>query len=134
VLNSVGVDGYPRRTLLAGLTKERKRVFYEYAPVEGGKSILEELLKRYWEGLKEPLHLFPEISWPYAEACLTNKKPREWALEQARKAWEGDGWNEREAADLYHKLCFAKETPIDSGFEDITLEVFELLLKYLEKK
>jgi exodeoxyribonuclease V gamma subunit len=129
VLNGVGAEGYPRRTLLAGLTKERKSVFWECAPVEEGESILEGLLKRYWEGLREPLHFFPEISWSYAEACLAKKKPREWALEQARKAWEGDGWNEGEAADLYHQLGFAKENPIDSAFEDIAAEIFQPLLK-----
>jgi exodeoxyribonuclease V gamma subunit len=134
VLNCVGAEGYPRRTLLAGVTKERKRVFCEYAPVEEGKSILEGLLKRYWEGLKEPLHFFPEISWPYAEVCLGKKNPREGALEQARRSWEGDGWNEGESADLYHQLCFAKENPIDAKFEDITAEVFEPLLQYLEKE
>jgi exodeoxyribonuclease V gamma subunit len=92
------------------------------------------LLKRYWEGLKEPLHFFPEIAWPYAEACLGKKNPREGALDQARRSWEGDGWNEGESADLYHQLCFAKGNPIDAKFEDITAEVFAPLQKYLEKE
>jgi len=132
VLNSVRAEGYPRHTLLAGLTKERKRAFYDYAPVEQGETILEGLLRRYGEGLRAPLHFFPELSWSYAEARLSKKKPREWALEQAREAWEGDGWNEGERADVYHRLCFPKASPIDSAFEEIALEVFEPLLNSLK--
>jgi exodeoxyribonuclease V gamma subunit len=134
VLNSIGVDGYPRSTLLAGLTEKRKRVFYEYAPVEEGKKILEGLLKRYWEGLKEPLHFFPEISWPYAKACFANKDLREGALEKARSTWEEDRTDEGELKDLYYRLCFAKEDPIDSAFEDIAVEVFGPLLKCLKEE
>jgi exodeoxyribonuclease V gamma subunit len=138
VLNCALAGGYPRRTLLAGLAgknaKERKRVFYEYEPVDGAEKIIEGLLKRYWEGLRDPLHFFPEISWSYAEACLAKKKPREWALEQARQAWEGDEWNVGEAAAPYHQLCFSKSSPIDSEFEEIAVEVFEPLLKSFKRE
>jgi exodeoxyribonuclease V gamma subunit len=138
VLNCVHVEAYPRYTVLAGLAgksaKERKRVLYEYAPVDRGEEILERLLKRYWEGLKDPLHFFPEVSWPYAEACLAKNKPRERALEQARQAWEGSEWNGGEGTDLHYQLCFAKEDPIDSAFEEIAMEIFEPLLKYLKKE
>jgi exonuclease V gamma subunit len=85
---------------MAGLSaksnKERNRVFYEYTPVDEGEEILEGLLKRYWEGLKEPLHFFPESSWEYAELRLVKDKPAEVALEQVRKAWEGSEWNRRD--------------------------------------
>jgi len=137
VLNCIRAEGYPRHTVLAGLAgksaKDRKRVLYDYSPVDRGEEILEGLLQRYWEGLRAPLHFFTEISWPYAEARLSNNKPRDWALEQARKAWEGDEWTEGEGSDLYHQLCFAKASPIDSAFEEIAVEVFEPLLKVLRE-
>jgi len=137
VLNCVRAGEYPRQTLLVGLAgksaKDRKRVVYDYSPLDGGEEILEGLLKRYWEGLRAPLHFFTEISWPYAEARLSDKKPRDRALEQARKAWEGDRWNEGERSDPHHRLCFAKAAPIDSAFEEIALEVFEPLLKVLRE-
>jgi exodeoxyribonuclease V gamma subunit len=136
VLNCAG--GSPRSTLLAGLAgksaKERKRVLYEYAPVETGKGILEGLLKRYWEGLKKPLHFFPEISWPYAETCLAKKKPQEGALEQARNTWEGNERTRGESEDPYYRLCFGKVDPIDFAFEKIAVEIFEPLLKHLKKE
>jgi exodeoxyribonuclease V gamma subunit len=138
VLNCATAEGHPRRTLLAGLAgknaRGRKRVLYEYAPVEKGEEILEGLLKRYWEGLREPLHFFPELSWPYAEACLAKKKPREGALEQARKAWEGTEWSRGESKDPYHRLCFGRKDPIDSAFEEIAVEIFGPLLKHLKKE
>jgi exodeoxyribonuclease V gamma subunit len=137
VLNCADAESYPRRTLLAGLAgksaKERKRVWYEYAPVEKAEGILEGLLKRYWEGLREPLHFFPEISWSYAEACLTKKKPQEAALDQARKTWEGTEWSRGVSEDPYHRLCFGNEDPIDFAFEEIAVEVFEPLLKRLQE-
>jgi len=138
MLNSVRAKGYPRHTLLAGLTgkggRERKRLFYEYAPVDEGKEILERLLTRYWEGLKEPLHFFPESSWEYAGLRLAKGKPAEVALEQVRKAWEGDEWNRGEVEDPYYQLCFGKKDPIDKAFEKIAVELFEPLLKYLIKE
>jgi exodeoxyribonuclease V gamma subunit len=138
VLNCAAAGGHPRRTLIAGLAgksaKERKRVLYEYAPVEKGEEILEGLLKRYWEGLRLPLHFFPEISWPYAEACLTKQKPQEGALEQARRTWEGTEWSRGESEDPYHQLCFRNADPFDFAFEKIAVEIFEPLLKYLKKE
>jgi len=138
VLNSVRAEGYPQHTLLAGLTgksaKERKRILYEYAPVEEGGKILEGLLKRYWEGLREPLHFFPELSWQYAEARLAKGKPPEAALEQARKAWKGNERSRGESEDPYYQLCFGKEDPIDFAFEEIAMEIFEPLLKSLKKE
>ena len=137
VLNCVRAEGYPRQTLLAGLTgkssTERKRLFYEYAPLDEGEEILEGLLKQYWEGLREPLHFFPESSWEYAEARLTRERPLEAALERARKAWAGSEWNRGEVDDPHYQLCFGKEDPIDSAFEEIAVEVFEPLLKCLKQ-
>ena len=138
VLNCATAEGHPRRTLLASLAgknaRGRKRVLYEYAPVEKGEEILEGLLKRYWEGLRLPLHFFPEISWPYAEACLTKQKPQEGALEQARRTWEGTEWSRGESEDPYHQLCFRNADPFDFAFEKIAVEIFEPLLKYLKKE
>ena len=138
VLNSVRAEGYPRHTLMAGLSaksnKDRNRVFYEYTPVDEGEEILEELLKRYWEGLKEPLHFFPESSWEYAELRLVKDKPAEAALVQVRKAWEGSEWNRGEMDDPYYQLCFGGKDPIDTAFEEIAVEVFEPLLKYLKEE
>jgi exodeoxyribonuclease V gamma subunit len=138
VLNSVRPEGYPRHTLLAGLSgkngRERKRVFYEYAPVDEGQGILEVLLKRYWEGLRSPLHFFPESSWRYADLRLAKEKFPEAALEQARKTWEGSEWSRGEMEHPSYQLCFRQKDPLDDLFEEIAVEVFGPLLKHLRKK
>ena len=137
VLNSVAATGYPRCTLLGGLNgntgKERRRVFYEYAPVKDGEELMEALFNRYWKGLSEPLHFFPEASWQYAQLRLAKGKPREAALEKARQTWQGSEWSRGESQDPYYQLCFGKEDPIDSAFEAIAVEVFEPLLKCLKE-
>jgi exodeoxyribonuclease V gamma subunit len=135
VLNCVRQEGYPRRTLLGGLSeksgKERKSLFYEYAPVEEAKELLEGLLRRYWEGLRKPLAFFPQAAWCYAEARLGKNKSREAALKDAHAAWVGSEWRRGEMKDPHYRLCFGKEDPLDSFFEEIALEVFEPLLKTL---
>jgi exodeoxyribonuclease V gamma subunit len=136
-LNCVLHRGYPRRTLLAGLTgksaRERKWVRYEYAPVEKADRILEGLLKLYLKGLSKPLHFFPETAWQYAEARLAKTKPGEVALGQAHKTWEESEWGRSESQDSYYQLCFGKEDPIDLAFEEIAMETFEPLLKHFKK-
>jgi exodeoxyribonuclease V gamma subunit len=132
-LNCVRAEGYPRRTLLAGLTgkssENRKRVFYEYEPVEEGERILEALLKLYYEGLREPLHFFRNV---VALCRARMRKPRA-ALEQARRKWEGNEWNRGESKDPHYELCFGKAVPIDPAFAEIAAEVFEPLLKCIKK-
>jgi exodeoxyribonuclease V gamma subunit len=137
-LNCVRQEGYGRRTLLGGLSeksgKGRKSLFYEFAPLEGGEEVLKALFRRYWEGLREPLAFFPQTSWHYAKARLAEDKTREAALREARVTWEGNQWNKRgEMEDPHYQLCFGKADPLDSRFEDIALEIFELLLKHLKE-
>jgi exodeoxyribonuclease V gamma subunit len=135
VLNCVGTEGSPRHTLLAGLSgkggKTRKRLFHEYSPIDKGQVILEGLLQRYWEGLKRPMHFFPESSWKYATLRLSQEKTPELALDQARKTWEGNEWGRGEMEDFYYQRCFRDKDPMDEQFEEIAVEVFEPLLEHL---
>ena len=137
-LNCVRPAGCPGHTLLAGLSgksrKARKRLFYEYAAVEEAEAILEGLLKRYWEGLRSPLHFFPESSWNYSELRLAKEKSTEAALDQARRTWEGGEWSRGEMKDPYYQLCFRDKDTMDDLFEQIAVEVFEPMLKHLGEK
>jgi exodeoxyribonuclease V gamma subunit len=138
VLNALRPEGCPRQTLLAGLSpkgvNERETLYYEYGPLEEGHAILEGLMKRYWEGMKNLLHFFPESSRQYAQLRLGKGKPREAALEQARKTWEGGEFVRGEVKDAYYQLCFRREPPLDETFEEIAVEVFEPMLKVLSEK
>ena len=137
-LNVARPNGFPRHTLLAGLSgekgEERRRVFFEYEPPDMGERVLEELLKRYWEGLRVPLRFFPDSSRKYAELRLVRDKPSEAALEKAYETWQGDEWHRGENDDPYYALCFRESDPMDASFEEIALEVFEPLLKHLKER
>jgi exodeoxyribonuclease V gamma subunit len=139
-LNVVSASGYPRRSLLAGLSQDKKRDFfiYEYAPLEGGEEILEGLLERYWEGLRDPLRFFPESSWAYGrgkfqKGKLQDSRPDEKGLKDARAAWEGNDFIMGEKQDLYYQLCFRHQDPIDPEFERIADEIFAPLLEHLKE-
>jgi exodeoxyribonuclease V gamma subunit len=135
-LNVLSAPGYPRRSLLAGLSQGKKRdfVLYDYAPLKGGEEILEGLLERYWEGLSDPLHFFPESSWAYGKGKLQDARPEENALKDARVAWEGNDFAPGEQQDLYYQLCFRHQNPIDSEFQQIAEEIFAPLLKHVEER
>ena len=134
-LNVVGAPGYPRRSLLAGLSPDKKRDFllYEYAPLEGGEEILERLLERYWDGLRDPLRFFPESSWAYGKGKFQDARPDENALKDARAAWEGNEFTRGERQDLYYQLCFRHQDPMDSEFQQIAEEISAPMLKYLKE-
>jgi exodeoxyribonuclease V gamma subunit len=134
-LNVAGASGYPRRSLLAGLSQDKKRDFlvYEYAPLEGGEEILEGLLERYWEGLRDPLHFFPESSWSYWKGKLQDSRRDAKGLREARAAWEGNDFTMGEKQDLYYQLCFRHQDPIDSEFERIAEEIFAPLMNHFKE-
>ena len=137
VLNRVRPQGFPRRTLVAGLStnsgKPRRMLCYAFEPVEEGGEILEGLLNLYWEGLRRPLRFFPESSWIYAQERLSKKSASDASLKSARKVWEG-GWNRGESQDLSYHFCFGEGDPLNLEFEEIALEVFEPLLAFLREE
>jgi len=134
VLNCAAPEGFPRHTLLAGLSAtggKGERLYQEFAPVEDGEDILEGLLRRYWEGLREPLHFFPETSWTYARERLLKKKDPYVSLEKARKVWQATDWSRGESEDPHYRLCFGKRDPLDPAFEELAEEIFAPLLRCL---
>ncbi len=121
---------YPRFSMLAGSDS-----MWKYAPVENSEEILETLLKKYWEGLKKPLHFFPKTSWEYADMIIRKKKKSpEDALQNAQKVWIGDDYNNfGEIEDFYFQLCFEHANPLDSEFQETALEIFEPLINVQEE-
>jgi exodeoxyribonuclease V gamma subunit len=138
VLNSLSPKGYPRDTRLVGLEKkrsgERMWVAWQFAAVERADSILDDLLHRYWEGLKRPLPFFPESSWAYATERIERKGTPEQALHKARGRWEGDPYNRGERQDPYYQQCFGERDCLDEAFEGITEEIFAPIMAHMERK
>jgi exodeoxyribonuclease V gamma subunit len=137
VLNSLSPKGYPRHTRLAGVEKkrsgERTWVAWHFAPVERCGPILEQLLRRYWEGLKRPLPFFPESAWVYATERIERKTEPEQALHKARGRWEGDRYNRGERQDPYYQQCFRVRDCLDEAFERITEEIFAPMMAHMDK-
>jgi exodeoxyribonuclease V gamma subunit len=100
----------------------------EYAPMPNAKDILEMLLLRYWQGLKTPLHFFPQSSMAYAEAVIIKGKSEKEAEDAALYCWIGNEHNRGESDDLYYQRCFRHENPLDAAFRKVSIEIFEDIL------
>lgn len=122
---TVPADDYPRTSMIAGSDS-----MWEYSPMEDSEDILGKLLKIYWEGLKKPLHFFPESSWKYAQQIIGKNKSEEDALRHSHDAWQGNGFKRHaEIDDLYFHLCFRHTDPLDSEFREIAQEIFGPVLR-----
>jgi exodeoxyribonuclease V gamma subunit len=128
---ALNASDYPRTSLFIGLQKKgRKREWaaWSYTPPDNSHKILRNLLDKYWEGLRKPLHFFPESSWIYASGLM--KSTPEDALDRARRIWNGNdrGWNECE--DPYFHLCFKHGDPLDDAFRKLSEEVWGPLIEH----
>lgn len=129
-MNHAGAPGYPAKSILIGREKG-KWEGREFQPVGNGKEVLQGLLELYWEGLRRPLHLFPESSLKYAEQVVGGKS-RDYALNQARSLWLANGYDKgAESLEPHVQMCFQYVDPFDTDFERVSLAVFKPLLENL---
>ncbi len=129
-LNRIHPQGYPLASMVAG--QDKRWVAWEFAPVEDVDAILAKLLEIYWNGLRKPLHFFPESSWTYAEQVVEKGRPAGDALQKARASWMG-GYYPGEMEDLYYRLCFRNRDPLDSEFQETGLDVFGPMVECQKK-
>jgi len=127
ILNMTGAKDYPGSSWLIG-----KDLQCLYPPVSESGKILQSLLQVYWEGMAKPLHFFPGSSWVYAEA-LAKGKDEERAMRAARKEWLGDDYSHGEGEDPYFHICFKNVDPLDEEFENLSVEIFEPIVKCQEE-
>lgn len=134
VLNSVAPREYPRITRLIGLAEKGEDCLHcRFSQVEnGGDSLLKGLLERYWSGMRNPLHFFPESSWTYAWSLVMQGKDPKEALRRSRKIWSGSEWGRGECEDDYYRMCFRDADPLDESFEEASMGVLDPLLGHLE--
>jgi exodeoxyribonuclease V gamma subunit len=126
VRSVVGASGQPLESFLIG-----KDGALRYTPVEPARETLNALLSTYWEGLRRPLHFFPQTSLAFALKQATGKS-REEALKAARNEWRRPANAEYsgESEDPYLQLCFGRLEVLDEAFEDLALRVFQPLLEH----
>ncbi len=100
-------------------------------PVANPLPRLSLLAEIYWAGLSQPLHLFPEVGFAYAER-LQKGQGEERALSAARTAWVGNEFSKKtpEGQDPYHLLVFRGCDPLDADFARLAREVFLPMLEH----
>jgi exodeoxyribonuclease V gamma subunit len=100
-------------------------------PVEDPLPRLAALAGIYWAGLSQPLHLFPEAGFAYAER-LQKGQDEARALSAAHTVWVGSDFSKKapEGQDPYHHLVFRNQNPLDADFERLAREVFLPMLEH----
>ncbi len=87
-------------------------------PVAEPAATLRTLVDLYWDGLRRPLHFFPET----ALTCLAKGGD----LGAARDVWEGDeyGYRTGEGSDAYYQAAFRDTDPLDAELVQLAGQVF----------
>jgi exodeoxyribonuclease V gamma subunit len=94
-------------------------------PLRDAETSLQHLLACYWQGLRQPLHLYPESALAYAQA---SRQPERDPLAAARRTWETSDHHHGEGDDAYYRLAFREHDPLDHEFTQMTEAVFGPLL------
>jgi len=124
LLNGFGPENYPRQSVLLGRDET-----WLYGPITGGQEVLERLLEIYLQGLRRPLHFFPESSLKYADALFGKGRSEEVAMRDAGNTWYGNDFSRGEASDDYFQACFRGSDPLDADFRALAIEVFAPILE-----
>ena len=95
-----------------------------FKPVDRPETVLKDLLENYLEGLRRPLHFFPELSHGYAQMVTVDGKEPQAALMAARKLWIGSDYRKGVSEDPYYRLCFGGSDPFDDEFQSLAQKVF----------
>lgn len=102
-----------------------------FHPVPEASVLLNELLDLYWQGLMQPLPLFPKSARAYV-TLLLQEKPREICLKGARGRWFGGYAGYAEYDNPYYRLAFPDGEVLDEKFETVSERVFGPLLSAME--
>jgi len=101
---------------------------YTFQTVVNAQEILKNLLDLYWQGCQQPLSLFPNTSFAFAQASLNGGRANpETAM---HNAWVGGQYLNGEGDDCYHQQLYG-EAPLDEDFKQLALAVYEPLQAHL---
>ncbi|MBU0728590.1 MAG: exodeoxyribonuclease V subunit gamma [Proteobacteria bacterium] len=125
LLNFLQPQGVACQTLIVGTDG-----MLAFSPLADPERILQELLNLYLDGLRRPVHFFPQTSQEYAKRISEGKEISA-ALEAAQGKWLGT-YYPGEGTDQYYGLCFKDKNPLDRQFMDLAEQIFEPLLASME--
>jgi len=99
---------------------------YTFQAVADAKTILKDCLDLYWQGLQQPLRLFSNTSFAFAQARFKNNNTDS----AMNTAWQGNLYISGEGDDLYYRQLY-DEPPLDEEFKDLALAVYGPLQAHL---
>ena len=121
ILNCIKVNNISRES--HWITEDKD---YHFQAVDDAETLLADLLAWYWQGLQQPLPLFPNTSFAFAKANLKGNSTRS----AMQSAWDGNIKISGEKDDLYYQQIY-QTSPLDEQFETIALAVYEPLQAHL---
>lgn len=136
----VAPEDQRHETVLIGRNEKKEEVtMLHFRAVPDARAQLENLVELYWQGLREPLLLFPRTSYAFCER-FKKKFDAADALRSARKVWvDRPGRGERD--DPYLRRLFGERDVLDPGFRlfddgksfvELAVSVFGPLLQALD--
>jgi len=96
--------------------------------VDDPLSELQQLLVGYWQGLRGPLHFFPEAARAWSEATKDERRDAD-----AVKAWNGGYMQRGEGEDAAYRIALRGRDPLDQNFRNLAARVFGPMLTCREK-
>jgi len=105
-----------------------KNAVYQFTFVSNALDLLKSLLDIYWQGISKPLHFYPESSFEYVLKIMSKNATRQAALKAAQRKWIGNDFTRGESEDPYFERCFSKMDPLNTDFENISMQIFSPLL------
>ncbi|MCP4159227.1 MAG: exodeoxyribonuclease V subunit gamma [Deltaproteobacteria bacterium] len=128
----------PNESLLLELSINKNRrwdlALIDFGQIDDPRPYIMTLLNIYWNGLRSPLHFFPDSSYEYSSLLFEKGKDSDYAVKKSKERYHGSNFNAGEKKfDSYGDICFRNYDPIDSQFEDLAVKIFEPYFKYSTK-
>jgi exodeoxyribonuclease V gamma subunit len=104
-----------------------------FQPVKHPKTYLNQIVKIYQEGMRRPLHFFPELSLRFVQLVKNDAKDPDAALQTIQNLWLGSDYKKGISQDPYHRRCFGETNPFDEEFKNLAEMVFVPILRSSER-
>ena len=102
IINHVGPTGYPRQTVVAGLSgnsvKDASWTETWFAPVDNAGERLTDLAGYFLSGLRKPLKFFPRTSYRFADLVLNKNISEKEALKKSETIFIGSDFHPENGA------------------------------------
>ncbi len=98
------------------------------APVTDPGQELERLVQLFLQGMSEPLHFYPEVSY----ALASTAKPAT-GMNKARRKWQS-GYYRGEEEDPAYTLALRGRDPLDDRFRELATMIFDPILEVMERE